>query len=151
MQFVSCCISCSRWWGSNIMLLGTAFCITHCLGIEWMIYWTTKNIQQDTQVPRQNTNTCPKKQKASKLLTFNRHIKHIKTQQAPTINWLCISIAPTKTQTKKEQKNKNTKSLQTLAYKQAYQTMLRIFIVWINEKIGKFINVLKRYSQYLHS
>jgi len=26
-----------------------------------MIYWTTKNIQKDTQVPRQNTNTCPKK------------------------------------------------------------------------------------------
>jgi len=29
---------------------------------EWMIYWTTKNIQQDTQVPRQN---APKKQKTS--------------------------------------------------------------------------------------
>jgi len=48
---------------------------------------------------------APKKQKTSKLLTFNRHIKHIQTQQAPTINWLCISIAPTKTQTKKEQKD----------------------------------------------
>jgi len=57
---------------------------------------------------------APKKHKTSKLLTFNRHIKHIQTQQAPTINWLCISCAPTKTKTKKEQK---TKILIQKAYK----------------------------------
>jgi len=41
---------------------------------EWMN--EQKNIKQDTQVPRQNTNTCPKN--SSKLLPWNRQIRHYK-------------------------------------------------------------------------
>jgi len=49
-----------------------------------MIYWTTK--EHDTQVPIKAEHLTHA-QNTSKLLTCSRHIKHIQTEQAPTISY----------------------------------------------------------------